>query len=65
MKIANAQRLKNIILQELEEIHKDKKVKKVQQSNTAAVNVDIKQFVLELTVSKVFKDFSDYRFWLQ
>ena len=29
MKIANAQRLKNIILQELEEIHKDKKVTKL------------------------------------
>ena len=66
MKAANSLRLKNIILQELDEIHKNKKANK-EPKNTVydSVNVDIKQFVLELTVSKVFKDFKDYRFWLQ
>ena len=66
MKAAYSLRLKNVILQELEHIHKNKKSTKL-PVNTAsnAINVDIKQFVLELSVNKVFKDFKDYKFWLQ
>ena len=32
---------------------------------TEDVNVEIKIYVLDLTVSKVYKNFKDHKFWLQ
>ena len=66
MKEANTIRLRGLILQELEDIHSIKNVQKKKPEFTAenAVNVEIKQFELELSVQKVYKDFKDHRFWL-
>lgn len=30
-----------------------------------SVNVKIQLYILDLTVSKVYKNFKDYKFWLQ
>jgi hypothetical protein len=66
MKEANTLRLKALILAELEQIHSTTAVPtKLEFTASNSVNVDIKQFELELSIQKVYKDFKDYKFWLQ
>ena len=66
MKYANTNRLKNLILTELDEILRNNNPKRrAPPKESEAVNVAIKMYTLELTVQTVYKDFKDYRFWLQ